>query len=133
VEEFGIVTGTDNPGLSAFRDRRGKAIIWHGWVDPLITAEGTTDYYTRVRQQMGAEKTSQFARLFPAPGIGHCGSGAIRVDYAVATVVPVSAGSEIQKERGAQTTPQTSSAAPGIRAVGRLRIALAELWMPPSR
>ncbi len=29
-EQYGIVIGTDNPDLSAFRDRGGKTIIWHG-------------------------------------------------------------------------------------------------------
>ena len=41
VEQYGIVIGTDNPDLTAFRDRGGKAIVWHGWADQLITAEGT--------------------------------------------------------------------------------------------
>jgi hypothetical protein len=77
VEEYGIVIGTDNPDLSAFRDRGGKVIIWHGWADQLISAEGTIDYYKRVQQQMGgAEKTAQLARLFLAPGVAHCGGGA---------------------------------------------------------
>jgi feruloyl esterase len=76
VEQYGIVIGTDNPDLTAFRDRGGKAIIWHGWADQLITAEGTIDYYTRVQQQMGGpEKTAQFARLFLAPGVAHCAGG----------------------------------------------------------
>jgi len=76
-EEFGIVIGTDNPDLSAFRDRGGKVIIWHGWADQLISAESTIDYYKRVQQQMGgAERTSQFARFFLAPGVAHCGGGA---------------------------------------------------------
>ena len=40
-------------------------------------ADGTIDYYTRVQQRMGgAQKTSEFARLFLAPGVGHCGGGA---------------------------------------------------------
>ena len=68
--------GTDNPNLSAFRDRGGKLILWHGWADPLIYAEGTIDYYTRVQQEMGGpQKTSSFARLFMAPGVGHCAGG----------------------------------------------------------
>ena len=68
--------GTDNPDLTAFRDRGGKTIVWHGWSDPLISAHGTVDYYKRVQQTMGgAEKTSQFMRLFMAPGVGHCGGG----------------------------------------------------------
>jgi hypothetical protein len=77
VEEFGAVIGTDNPDLSEFRNRGGKAIMWHGWADQLISAEGTVDYYNRVEQFMGgAKKTSQFLRLFMAPGVGHCGGGA---------------------------------------------------------
>ena len=77
AEQYGIVIGTDNPDLTAFRDRGGKTIIWHGWADQLITPEGTIDYYTRVQQRMGgAQKTSEFARLFLAPGVAHCGSGA---------------------------------------------------------
>ena len=76
VEQFGAVFGTDNPDLSAFRDRGGKLILWHGWADPLIYAEGTIDYYTRVQQQMGGpQKTSAFIRLFMAPGVGHCSGG----------------------------------------------------------
>jgi len=82
MEEFGAVIGTDNPDLTAFRDHGGKAILWHGWADQLITPEGTIDYYKRVRQQMGgAEKTSKFARLFLAPGVGHCGGGAGPAPY----------------------------------------------------
>jgi hypothetical protein len=77
VEQYGIVIGTDNPDLTAFRDHGGKAIVWHGWADQLITAEGSIDYYTRVQQQMGgAKKTSEFIRLFMAPGVGHCAGGA---------------------------------------------------------
>lgn len=77
LEEYGIVIGTDNPDLTAFRDRGGKALIWHGEADQLITPEGTINYYKRVQQQMGgAKETSQFARLFLAPGVAHCAGGA---------------------------------------------------------
>jgi hypothetical protein len=77
VEQYGIVFGTDDPDLTAFRDRGGKAIVWHGWADQLISAEGTVDYYQRVQRQMGGvEKTSPFVRLFMAPGVAHCGGGA---------------------------------------------------------
>src|SRR5262245_19484640 len=76
VEQFGSVIGTDNPDLTEFRNRGGKAIVWHGWADQLISAEGTVDYYNRVVQTMGgADKASQFVRLFMAPGVGHCGGG----------------------------------------------------------
>ncbi len=76
VEQFGAVIGTDNPDLSEFRDRGGKAIVWHGWSDQLISAHGTVDYYKRVQQEMGGpENISEFIRLFAAPGVEHCGGG----------------------------------------------------------
>jgi len=76
VEEFSAVLATDNPDLTAFRDRGGRIVLWHGWSDQLIYPEGTIDYYQRVQKQMGgAENTAKFARLFLAPGVGHCGGG----------------------------------------------------------
>jgi feruloyl esterase len=76
VEEYGIVIGTDNPDLSAFRDHGGKIVLWHGWADQQITPEGTIDYYKRVVQQMGgAQKTAQFLVFFLAPGVAHCAGG----------------------------------------------------------
>ena len=76
AEQYGSVIGTDNPDLSAFRDRGGKTIIWHGLADQLITPSGTIDYYMRVQQRMGgAQKTAEFARVFLAPGVAHCSGG----------------------------------------------------------
>jgi len=76
VEQFGTVIGTDNPDLGAFRDNGGKAILWHGWADQLITAFGTIDYYERVEKAMGGSRaTDQFVRLFMAPGVAHCAGG----------------------------------------------------------
>jgi len=77
VEQYGAIIGTDDPDLSRFRDRGGKVIIYHGMADQLIPAAGTIDYYKRVQQQMGGpKKTSQFARLFLAPGVDHGFRGA---------------------------------------------------------
>jgi hypothetical protein len=76
VEEFSAAIATDNPDLSAFRDHGGKILLWHGLADALVYPEGTVDYYQRVQKQMGgADITSKFARLFLAPGVGHCGGG----------------------------------------------------------
>jgi hypothetical protein len=72
VEQYGAVIGTDDPDLTAFRDRGGKIIVYHGLADQLIPADGTIEYYKRVQTRMGgAEKTAQFARLFLAPGVDH--------------------------------------------------------------
>ena len=76
AEQYGIVIGTDNPDLGAFRDRGGRTIIWHGLADQQITAAGSIDYYKRVQQRMGGAKaTSEFARLYLAPGVAHCAGG----------------------------------------------------------
>jgi hypothetical protein len=76
VEEFSAVIATDAPDLAAFRDRGGKMLLWHGWADPLIYPQGTIDYYERVRRQSGGPRgTDGFARLFMAPGVGHCAGG----------------------------------------------------------
>jgi Tannase and feruloyl esterase len=76
VEEFNAVIGTDNPDLSGFRQRGGKVILVHGWADSGIYPQGTVDYYQRVQKQMGGpEPTSDFIRLFMAPGVEHSGGG----------------------------------------------------------
>ena len=76
VEQYTDVIGTDNPDLRVFRDNGGKVIIWHGWADQLISGLGTVDYFERVQETMGGrEGTSEFIRLFMAPGVGHCGGG----------------------------------------------------------
>jgi hypothetical protein len=76
VEEFSEVFATDNPDLSAFRARGGKAILWHGLADMLIYPGGTIEYYERLPQAMGgAHNPSDFVRLYLAPGVGHCAGG----------------------------------------------------------
>lgn len=77
VQGFSTTIATDDPDLSAFRDHGGKVLIWHGLADPLIFPQGSIQYYQRVQQTMGgATKTAEFARLFLAPGVSHCGGGA---------------------------------------------------------
>ena len=76
VDRVGPVMASDNPDLRGFRKRGGKLVIWHGWSDQLINSQGTVDYYDRVMERMGGMKrTQQFARLFMAPGVGHCAGG----------------------------------------------------------
>ncbi|EFC81948.1 tannase/feruloyl esterase family alpha/beta hydrolase [Parafrankia sp. EUN1f] len=74
--EYKAIIGTDNPDLTAFKDRGGKIIGWHGLADQLIFPQGTVKYYQRVQATMGgAASTNDFYRLFLAPGVGHCGIG----------------------------------------------------------
>ncbi len=76
VERVGPMMGSVDPDLDAFRRHGGKLIVWHGWSDQLINPQGTIDYYERVLQRMGGlARTQEFARLFMAPGVQHCGGG----------------------------------------------------------
>ena len=70
-------TATDNPNLAPLRDNGSKLLMWHGFSDQLIMAEGTIDYYDRVVKALGGgyKHTQEFARLFMAPGVAHCGGG----------------------------------------------------------
>ncbi len=63
---------TDSADLSAFRDRKGKLISYHGLADTLIPPQGTINYYSRVAAQMGGVAATQgFYRLYLVPGMGH--------------------------------------------------------------
>lgn len=69
--EFGGIN-TDNPDLSAFMNRGGKVLTWHGLADELVVPQGTVNYYHRVAAQMGGMANVQsFFRLYLAPGLGH--------------------------------------------------------------
>jgi hypothetical protein len=76
VERVGPLMASDDPDLGDFRDSGGKVVLWHGWNDQLIAAEGTIDYYDRVARELGGyDRTQAFARLFMAPGVAHCAGG----------------------------------------------------------
>lgn len=64
-----------DPDLSAFQQRGGKLILYHGWLDAAITAQNTIDYYRNVQQKMGERVAENFLRLYMVPGMQHCAGG----------------------------------------------------------
>jgi feruloyl esterase len=70
-----------NPDLAAFKARKGKLILWHGWADTALPAQGTIDYYRQV--QLQDPNANDYCRLFLVPGCLHCGGGpgAAEVDW----------------------------------------------------
>jgi len=62
-----------NANLDALKARKGKLIIWHGWADPALPAQGTVDYYRHV--QAHDSPAADYCRLFMVPGCLHCGGG----------------------------------------------------------
>jgi feruloyl esterase len=75
--------------LEEFRSHGGKLILWHGFADPRVPTLNTIAYYERLiasqtpvdehgkeERKEALRRTQEFARLFLAPGVGHCGGGA---------------------------------------------------------
>jgi feruloyl esterase len=70
-----------DPDLSRFAARGGKLILFHGWSDAAIPAQGTIAYRDQVAAHMGADRADDFMRLFLAPGMHHCAGGAGPSDF----------------------------------------------------
>ncbi|KAJ7637233.1 tannase and feruloyl esterase [Mycena polygramma] len=65
--------------LSAFRDRGGKFLTYHGRVDTLIASGNSKRMYDLVAHTLDTPSLDAFYRLFLVPGMGHCtGGGAWR-------------------------------------------------------
>lgn len=86
--KLGAALNNFSPDLAAFRGAGGKLILWHGWDDPLISPLHTLEYYRTVAkffakrahssstsEAAAVAAISDFARLFMAPGVNHCGGG----------------------------------------------------------
>jgi feruloyl esterase len=71
----GQFNATD-PDLSAFRQRGGKILQYHGWNDQQIAPENSVNYYESVVTRIGNRRaTEEFYRLFMVPGMMHCQGG----------------------------------------------------------
>jgi pimeloyl-ACP methyl ester carboxylesterase len=57
---------SDSTDLRAFHASGGKLVLWAGLADPYIPPQNVIRYY----QQLG--RADSYARLFLAPGVGHC-------------------------------------------------------------
>ena len=60
--------------ISAFVNRGGKLLLWHGFNDPGPSALSTIEYFEQVQAKVPAAKEA--VRLFLLPGVLHCGGGA---------------------------------------------------------
>lgn len=89
--KYDKLIGSANPDLSAFKRSGGKLLVWHGLADQLIYPQDSVKYLKEVEQKLGGEDaTSNFFRLFLAPGVDHCAygtpAGAVPVDPFAALV-----------------------------------------------
>ena len=74
-EKTGKALDATNPDLSAFRDRGGKLILYHGWADAAISPIYSINYIEGVQQKLGKDETASFTRLYLMPGVQHCAGG----------------------------------------------------------
>jgi len=62
--------------LTTFSLSGGKLIFFHGDSDPWFSALDTLGYYKSLAETNGgAEKVSEWSRIFLVPGMAHCGGG----------------------------------------------------------
>lgn len=92
-KRVGSVLNATDPDLTRFRDRGGKIIQYHGWIDAAISPLNSIDYYNSVLKRLGGLRQVQsFYRLFMAPGMRHCGFGpgpnAVGGGFALPSVSP---------------------------------------------
>ena len=80
-ERLAPVINAMNPDLSAFRQRGGKLIAYHGMSDPVVPFAESIAYHQRVVAAQGGDPASarqevgSFYRLFLVPGMEHCRGG----------------------------------------------------------
>ncbi|KAI0530387.1 Tannase/feruloyl esterase [Xylaria digitata] len=70
--------------LTAFRDRGGKMVMYHGAADGLVPMQGSDLYYNRVVEEMGGNVTAtqEFFRYFMVPGMQHCWTTTVDAPWA---------------------------------------------------
>src|SRR5262245_45411767 len=62
--------------LRPYKKRGSKIIMYHGWADPAISANGTIAYYEQMTKIVGGQKEADaFSRLYLVPGMHPCSGG----------------------------------------------------------
>ncbi|KAI1823955.1 putative ferulic acid Esterase/Feruloyl esterase [Xylaria intraflava] len=74
----------DDYDLTAFRQRGGKMIMYHGAADGLVPTRGSDLYYERVVKGMGGNmtETQEFFKYFMVPGMQHCAETLVDAPWA---------------------------------------------------
>lgn len=72
--------GARDPDLGAFVRRGGKLIVPHGVSDPVFSVQDTLDWWQEVDARLKG-KAAQTVRVFPVPGMTHCGGGPATTDF----------------------------------------------------
>lgn len=67
--------GSTNPDMTAFFERGGKLLMYHGWSDPQVSPQNTILFYTKILAHHGKSVASTSVQLYMVPGMNHCSGG----------------------------------------------------------
>ena len=65
----------DAANLKQFQRAGGKVLIWHGLADNAISFNDTLEWFAGLEAITPHGDVGSWARLFPVPGMNHCGGG----------------------------------------------------------
>lgn len=74
VSGMGFMTPPNPSDLSTLKNRGAKIMVYHGVSDPVFSYDDTVSWYKNL-SSANQGSASNFARLFPVPGMGHCSGG----------------------------------------------------------
>jgi feruloyl esterase len=100
--------------LSAFRAHHGKLMVPHGVSDPVFSINDTLAWWHEVDKRSGG-RADTFVRVFPVPGMNHCGGGAATDRYDVLA----SLTQWVEKDKAPESIP--ASTGPGSAWPNRTR------------
>ena len=69
-----FMTPPDASSLDGVRRRGAKMLVYHGVSDAIFSVDDTERWYRDLEKDSGG-KTSDFARFYRMPGMGHCSGG----------------------------------------------------------
>lgn len=71
IVELTGIQDANKTDLFPFKHRGGKILMAHGTHDALVSTRATQQYFSRLRNAMGAENVDLFMRYYEIPGYGH--------------------------------------------------------------
>ncbi|MFJ1758889.1 tannase/feruloyl esterase family alpha/beta hydrolase [Amycolatopsis sp. NPDC088138] len=75
ISALSTIEDRNNADLGPFARAGGKLILLHGAADELVSPYSTSDYYERVRHEVGPRATDAFLRYYVVPGANHANFG----------------------------------------------------------